>query len=511
MELKHLAVHLRDAVRSHVQGTAFTSAEQTVTYGQLDAMVERAAAYLVEAGITVGDRVALLLPNSDAFVVMMHAAFRIGAAIVPLNPLYPPADLLYMLEDSGARAVIAPAQVAEYAPLLQAQWPGIVIIAWGPGAMDLPAGVVAYADVVAQTGRSVAVVDRPVTDVAVILYTSGTTGRPKGVLLTHANLASNAQVVGDYLSYGASDAVVVALPLFHVFSLTVCMNASIYRGAHMILLPNFSPTEVLATITQQRATIFAGVPTMYTFMLNAGRDGVYDLTSLRWAIAGGDALPVAVAEQFAQRYGVTILEGYGLSETSPVVSFAPIDGRPHKLGSIGVPLPDVRVRVVDEADEDVRQGDVGELVVQSPGVMLGYHNRAAETAQALRGGWLHTGDMARMDEDGYIFIVDRKKDMIIVGGYNVYPHEVEQVLFRHPDVLEAAVVGVPDADYGQAIVAFIVTQGGAQLSEASLRAHCAAHLVKYKQPAKYRMVDELPKNATGKVLRRQLRETFMSE
>ncbi|MCY0870333.1 MAG: AMP-binding protein, partial [Firmicutes bacterium] len=249
MESNHLGEHLRQVARTHAHRTALAFAGQTLTYGELDEQVERAAAYLGDAGIEAGDRVALLLPNSDAFVVMMHAAFRIGAAVVPLNPLYPPAELLYMLTDSGARAVIAPVQVAAYAPMLQAQSPGIVIVAWGPMTDELPAGVVPYAEVIAPTDRKVAIIARPVTDVAVILYTSGTTGRPKGVLLSHANLGWNAQVVGDYLSYGPNDTVVVALPLFHVFSLTVCLNASIYRGARMILLPNFSPKEVLSTIT----------------------------------------------------------------------------------------------------------------------------------------------------------------------------------------------------------------------------------------------------------------------
>jgi long-chain acyl-CoA synthetase len=340
-------------------------------------------------------------------------------------------------------------------------------------------------------------------DTAIILYTSGTTGKPKGAMLTHKNLFSNAKDVGEYLKMKKEDRVVTALPMFHVFCLTVSLNAPLLSGATMLIVPKFSPKEIFTLIKDYEATVFAGVPTMYNFLYQYPEGNPDDLKSLRLCISGGASMPVALLKNFEQKFNVLVSEGYGLSEASPVTSFNPLD-RPRKPGSIGTSILRVKNKVVDELGEEVPIGAVGELIVRGPNVMKGYYKMPEETAAVIRNGWLHTGDMARMDEEGYFYIVDRKKDLIIVGGYNVYPREVEEVIYNHPDVIEVAVVGVPDPDQGEAVNAYVVRKN-LELNKELVLEYCKEHLAKYKVPTTIEFLEELPKNTTGKILRRALK------
>lgn len=510
--MEHLDQHLKMSVLRDADAVAYSFEDRRVDYRTFDRDVQDVAVSLLLLGFKKGEGIALILPNSDAFLVLYHAALRIGMYCVPVNPLYTPSELLFMIRDSAVRCIAAPSQMASLAPVIQSEVPGVKLILVGDDASDKADGIHSYASLLHNeiegkddVEKEISRIPRDPDDLAVILYTSGTTGKPKGAMLTHANLASNAMTVGDYLKYTASDRILTVLPMFHVFCLTVCVNAAIYRGAEMILLSHFSPTELFEIIPARRATIFAGVPTMYNFLLQASQERTLDFSSLRYCISGGAAMPVALLTAFEARMGVTVLEGYGLSEASPVSAFAPVDGRPRKVGSIGVTLPGVEQKVVDESDREVGVSEVGELVIRGPNVMKGYWNLPDATAQALRGGWLHTGDMARVDEDGYFYLVDRKKDMIIVGGFNVYPREIEEVLYRCEGVKEAAVIGVPDEAYGEVPVAFVVP-GRETLQPEDVKAFCTENLAKYKRPARVIFIEELPKNTVGKILRRDLRQ-----
>lgn len=340
-------------------------------------------------------------------------------------------------------------------------------------------------------------------DIAIILYTSGTTGKPKGAMLTHKNLYSNAKDVSEYLKMNPDDKVVTVLPMFHVFCLTVALNAPLLSGATLLIAPKFSPREIFDLVKEHQGSVFAGVPTMYNFLLQYPDGNPDDLKSLRLCISGGASLPVALLKNFEQKFKVVISEGYGLSEASPVTCFNPLD-RPRKPGSIGTSILRVENKILNELGEEVPVGEVGELVVRGPNVMKGYYKMPEETAAAIRNGWLYTGDLARMDEDGYFYIVDRKKDLILVGGYNVYPREVEEVIYNHPDVVEVAVLGIPDPNLGESVKAFVVSKKP-ELTTEQLLDYCSEHLAKYKIPSSIEFIDELPKNTTGKILRRALK------
>lgn len=324
-------------------------------------------------------------------------------------------------------------------------------------------------------------------------------------MLTHKNIYSNARDVADYLGFSGDDRVVATLPVFHVFALTVVVNAPLLRGATILLVPRFSPGDIFKVTKEKEATVFAGVPTMYNFLYQFPEGRKEDFDSIRLAISGGASLPVALLHNFEEKFDVRISEGYGLSESSPVTCFNPTD-RERIPGSIGTNITNVENKVVDELGNEVPDGEVGELIVRGPNVMKGYYKMPEETAAALRDGWLYTGDLARRDEDGYFYIVDRKKDLVIVGGYNVYPREVEEVLFEHRDVVEAAVIGVPDPDFGEAVHAFVVLKDGVKEDVESLESYCGKRLAKYKVPKQFEFLNELPKNTTGKILRRSLKE-----
>jgi long-chain acyl-CoA synthetase len=466
-----------------------------LTYSQLDEMTARAAAMLRDRGVRPGDRVGLMLPNVPAFVVLYYGILRAGAIVVPMNVLLKRREVGYYLEDSGARLIFAFDDVREEAEAgaTEANAKAMVLERGG-----LPNWLEPYEPdpVVEPTDPD---------DTAVILYTSGTTGQPKGAELTHANLDGNAAIVARTLTQvGPGDVVLGALPLFHSFGQTAAMNASLRNGACLTLLPRFDPEQALETMQSQSVTVFLGVPTMYSAMLNVPGRERHELDSLRTCISGGQSLPVELLRGFEQAFGCKILEGYGLSETSPVACQNRPD-RERRPGSIGMPISDVEMKVVDDRGQEVPHGEVGEILIRGPNVMKGYWRRPEATDETIRDGWLHSGDLGRRDADGYFYIVDRKKDLIIRGGYNVYPREVEEVLYEHPAVLEAAVVGVQDPVHGEEIGAAVVLRDGATATADDLREHVKSQLAAYKYPRQVWFVDELPKGPTGKILKRQIK------
>ncbi|MCX7571698.1 long-chain-fatty-acid--CoA ligase [Tumebacillus sp. DT12] len=497
----NLSENLRRAAANHPDVAAILFLDKTIQYRDLDAQVDRFAAGLAQLGLKKGSRVAMLLGNSPEFIIAYYAIARLGAVSVPINPLYTPGEIQYILADAGVEAVVSVAPLAPAYQMMKPTLPALqhVILVGG----EAP-GFLSFGEVFAD---STGLIEPGIADddVAVILYTSGTTGKPKGAMLSHRNVCSNAQYTGDFLQFLQTDTVVAVLPMFHVFCMTVCLNAPIYRGATLLVLPRFSPTETSKAILTAKATVFAGVPTMYNYLLQHPECEPSDLQSLRLAISGGAAMPVAVLKAFEQKFNVMVSEGYGLSEASPVVTFNPLD-RERKPGTIGVSIPSVEVRVVGEDGRECGPGEVGELICRGPNVMLGYLNKPEETALALRDGWLYTGDLVTIDEEGYVTVVDRKKDMIIVGGFNVYPREVEEVLFKHPAVAEAAVVGIPDMNRGEAVKAFVALKQENGVSAEDLIAFCKENLAPYKVPAEIDVLAELPKNSTGKILRRELKK-----
>jgi long-chain acyl-CoA synthetase len=465
-----------------------------LSYSQLDEMSAQAAALLRSRGVKPGDRVGLMLPNVPGFAVLYYGILRAGAIVVPMNVMLKRREIAYHLEDSGARLLFSFEEAREEAAAGADEAGAEAIVLEGEGLVDLLDAYEADPQVVATEPN----------ETAVILYTSGTTGRPKGAELTHANLDGNAQVVSRTLiEVGHGDVVLGALPLFHSFGQTAAMNASLRAGACLALLPRFDPGEALELMQSLGVTVFLGVPTMYGAILNHPERERYDLGSLRTCISGGQSLPVELLHGFEAAFGCKILEGYGLSETSPVACQNPPD-RERKPGSIGIPIEGVEMKIAGESGEELADGEVGEVLIRGPNVMKGYWRRPEATAEAIRDGWLHTGDLGRRDADGYFYIVDRKKDLIIRGGYNVFPREVEEALYEHPAVREAAVVAVPDERLGEEVGAAVVLQPGAEATADDLQQHVKSQLAAYKYPRLIWFLDELPKGPTGKILKREI-------
>jgi long-chain acyl-CoA synthetase len=465
-----------------------------LSYGELDDRSARLATLLREKGLEPGDRVGVMLPNVPEFPVAYYGVLRAGCVVVPMNVLLKRREIAFYLEDSGAKLLLA--------------WHGFLEEA-RDGAADAGAELVGvepapFAASLAELEPIPGLVETAEDDTAVILYTSGTTGKPKGAELTHMNLFRNADVSSRTTSEIAQgDVVLGALPLFHSFGQTVSMNASLKVGACLTLVPRFDPGEALATMQRDGVTHFYGVPTMYGALLHHPERESFDTSSLRICITGGASMPVEVLRGFEDAFGAKVMEGYGLSETSPVACSNHPD-RERKAGSIGTPIEGVEMQVVDEDDNRVAQGEVGEVVIRGHNIMKGYWQRPDATAEAMRGGWFHSGDMARTDEDGYFYIVDRKKDLIIRGGYNVYPREVEEVLYEHPKIREAAVVGVPHDEWGEEIGAAVVLHEGEELAPEEVGAYVKERIAAYKYPRVVWFLDELPKGPTGKILKREI-------
>ena len=489
----NLADNLTRAAQLHPDNVAIRLDDATLTYAQLDAATQLMAGLLVERGVQPGDRVGILLPNVPHWAVIYFGVLRAGAVAVPMNPLLKEREVAYYLSDSGAKLIFA--------------WHGFLDEAQaGAKLADAELQVVDPADFQAllQSSTPVAgVVDRDPEDTAVVLYTSGTTGQPKGAELTHLNISRNVElVVEDLLSLTSDDVIFGGLPLFHVFGQTAALNAAVAAGATLTLLPRFEPTKALEVLARDEVTVFEAVPTMFVALLNHPGRTSYDVSGIRVCVTGGSAMPVEVMRGFEEALGCVILEGYGLSETSPLASCnLPTQRKP---GSIGLPVSGVEFRLVDDEGNDVAPGEVGEIAIKGHNVMKGYWNKPDATAAAIKDGWFHTGDVARKDDEGFYFIVDRKKDLIIRGGYNVYPREIEEVFYEHPAVAEVAVIGYPHAELGEEIGAVIALKPGATADPDELRAFVKDKVAAYKYPRKVQLVDALPKGPTGKILKREI-------
>jgi long-chain acyl-CoA synthetase len=507
----NLSTKLHETAQVWPDKCAYHFMGQSCSYAELDSAITKFASGLSKLGIKQGDHIALLLGNSPHFIISLYGALRLGVTVIPINPIYTPDEIGYILNNGDVKAVIAIDLAIPLAEKMHPLLPNVQNFVYCEtggeltdlGNLSVYPKLKSFTNVVTSGDLTFQGPELNEDDTAIILYTSGTTGKPKGAMLTHRNLYSNAQDVGDYLKMNIDDRVITTLPMFHVFCLTVVLNAPLLNGATLLITPKFSPKEIFQIAKEYEATVFAGVPTMYNFLYQYPDGNPEDLKHLRLCISGGAAMPVALLKNFEEKFNVVVSEGYGLSEASPVTSFNPLD-RPRKPGSIGTSIWHVENKVVDELGDEVPIGAVGELVVRGPNVMKGYYKMPEETSAALRDGWLHTGDMARMDDEGYLYIVDRKKDLIIVGGYNVYPREVEEILYDHPDVVEAAVVGIPDPNQGEAVAAYVVKKNPA-LTEEQLLNYCREHLAKYKLPSAIEFIDELPKNTTGKILRMALK------
>jgi long-chain acyl-CoA synthetase len=489
-----LANLLTDTAARHRDRPALKLDDAVVTYGQLDEGAARVAGLLKAKGLAPGDRVGVMLPNVPYFAVVYYGILRAGGVVVPMNPLLKGREVAFYLGDPEARFLFAWHGFAEPAQA-GAEEAGAELFLVEPGKFE---GLLGEAEPVRED------VERDGGDTAVILYTSGTTGTPKGAELTHDNLLLNCLHGSAELVHVKPDDVILgALPLFHSFGQTCCLNGAIRVGACLTLIPRFDPGKALEIIARDRVTIFEGVPTMYHAMLNHPERERFDASSLRLCVSGGSAMPVEVLRGFDEAFGAAILEGYGLSETSPVASFNHPD-RERKPGSIGTPIAGVEMKVVDDEDNDLGVDEVGEIVIRGHNVMKGYWNRPDATEEVMRGGWFHSGDMAKVDDDGYFFIVDRKKDMIIRGGYNVYPREIEEVLYEHPAVAEAAVLAVPHAELGEEVGAAVALKAGAEAAPEELQAFVKERVAAYKYPRHVWLVDELPKGPTGKILKREI-------
>jgi long-chain acyl-CoA synthetase len=507
MSLTIASILAESAVR-HADRTAVVLGPTRLTYAQLWGHALQYSAVLRDKGIGPGDKVALLLPNTPHFPLAYYGTLALGGVAVPVHALLKAEEIQYVLEDSGAKALVCAA------PLLGegakgAELAGIPVLA----VMDGGDATVERIDEAAKTATPIeALVAREPEDTAVILYTSGTTGQPKGAEITHLNVVMNVVASAMHsFDIDSSDVVLGCLPLFHTFGQTCCMNTAFYVGASVVLLPRFDGAQALQLLVDEKCTIFMGVPTMYVGLLEAAKSS--DLRpTLKSALSGGAALPVPLLEQFTEVFGTAVLEGYGLTETSPVATFNQV-GFPPKPGTVGKAIWGVDVEVAKAELEDrielLPTGELGEIVVRGHNVFKGYLNKPEATAAAVVDGWFRTGDLGTKDEDGYVSIVDRKKDMVIRGGYNIYPREVEEALLRHPAVGQVAVIGLPDPQYGEEVCAVVVRDpAGGEASGEEISAWSKQHLAAYKYPRRVIFADSLPLGPSGKVLKRELVQQY---
>ena len=521
---------MRRTAEANPEKQALDFMGRRMSYGRLWEETRRFARALQDLGVQPGDRVAIMLPNSPQFVIAFYGALLAGAVAVNTNPLYTPRELSHQLRDAGAETLVILdllwpryAEVADEVPVKRVITTGLQDYLPFPKNWLFPLKA-------KKEGRWVNLPRDPkrhdwkrllqappspkehpiqTDDLALLQYTGGTTGVSKGAMLTHRNLISNVYQVDAWEpgQVWKNGVMLSVIPFFHVYGMTVSMNYSVMRGMKMVLLPRFEIAEVVSAIEKHRVTHFPGVPTMYVAFNTFPGIENRNIRTIKVCLSGAAPLPVEVATKFEELTGAKLVEGYGLTEAAPVTHCNPLYGE-RKVGSIGLPFPSVDAYCADPEGRPLPPGEAGELVVKGPNVMLGYWNRPEETAQTLKDGWLFTGDVARMDEEGFFYIVDRKKDMIIAGGYNIYPREVEEVIYQHPAVKEAAVVGVPDAYRGETVKAFVVLKEGyaGEVGEDELRAFAKERLAAYKVPKLWEFRDDLPKTAVGKILRRMLRK-----
>ena len=473
--------------------TAISFHSKKLTYAQMEAEVQKYAGYFKSIGVQEGVNVALLCPNSPEFILAYWGITRAGAVVVPINLMFTPEEIIYVLDNSDSRVlVVHPVIVAKF----------------GAQALEhLGARQVVVLD---ESTKQLIAASEPCTGfdggedtLAAILYTSGTTGKPKGAMLTHSNLFSDVVSLSKSTIVGPYDNFLCVLPMFHSFAWTVCVLLPLFRGGTTVILESFQPNELLKTIVEEKITFLLAVPPMYSIFLRKALPEQFK--NVYVAVSGGAPLPKEIYDAFTSRFPVFFVEGYGLTEAGPVVAINPVEGM-KKQGSIGRPIPDIEVIIGDEKGREVPAGEVGEILIKGNNVMQGYYKDAQATAEAFVNGWLRTGDMAVRDEDGYIFIVDRKKEIIIVSGFNVYPREIEDILYRHPKVEEAAVIGIPDETRGEAPKAFVVPKEGETIEKKELMAFLKSNLAQYKLPREIVIAETLPKNAAGKIMKKLLKQ-----
>lgn len=512
----NLSVILEDSASRYASKDAFTFMDTTLSFAQVNGAANQVANGLKAKGIKKGDKVALSCFNLPYFPIVYFGILKAGAAVVPLSVLLKKDEIAYHLNDSEAKAYFCFVGSPEL-PMGKMGWAGFqetpgcehfFMITPKPTDPSPIEGTQTLGMLMANQSPAFETIETSAEDTAVIIYTSGTTGRPKGAELTHSNLMLNGILSADLVDIHNDDRLLIVLPLFHIFAMTVLMNAGIYKGASMVLLPRFDAESVFGLMEKHEISIFAGVPTMYWGLLNY-TEPKFDYKkiskNLRICASGGASLPVKVLEDFEARMDVAIIEGYGMSEGSPVVTFNHLSvGR--KPGSIGTPVWGVEVKLVDDNGEEVPLGEKGELLYRGHNVMKGYYNKPEANAKTLAGGWLHSGDVAIKDEDGFYYIVDRTKDMIIRGGLNVYPREVEEVMMKHEAISLVAVIGIPHEEMGEDIKAYVVLKEGASAKEEELIAFTKANIAAYKYPRQVEIIDALPMSATGKILKKELRK-----
>jgi long-chain acyl-CoA synthetase len=473
-----------------------------LTYSQLADEARRIAAALREQGIKPGDSVGFVLPNLPQYVTSLYGSYMAGVNTVPMNVLLTPPEIRYLVEDSNLKMLFV---FGMFLPnVLKAiedmENPPKIVVLGGPHGDHIP-----FAAMVAHEDRAE---PHPIKgdDTIMTIYTSGTTGKPKGAMITNANLFANLEMTDGVIELQEDDKMLCVLPLFHVFALNGLLHTAIRRRIPLVVHPKFEIADAVKSLAEDGITFFGGVPTMYFYILKQAE--VQDLTfpKLRTCISGGAAMPVDVMRQFEEKFDVPIIEGFGLTETTVSVTMNRPDNR--KPGSIGLPFEGVEIRVVDEQGADVPNGEIGEIIIKAPNVMKGYLNKPEATAEAIKDGWFYSGDLGYRDDEGFFYIVDRKKDMIIKGGYNIYPREIEEVLFQLPQVAEAAVVGIFDQAKGEAVRAVVSLKPGQTLEEEAIRSHIEANLAKYKWPQDYMIIPELPKGPTGKILKREIKKNW---
>ncbi len=497
--------------------------EMRLTYGKLNALSNRVANALTEMGIKHGDKVALSCPNLPFFPIVYFGILKVGAAVVPLNILFKSREVAYHLTDSDAKAVFVFEGTNEL-PLAQTVKEGfdqvetcenLIVMTINPTAASPIENTKTLHEITAEKSETFETVPTAPHDTCAILYTSGTTGQPKGAELTHFNLMTNITTIFTLhtpvldFTDGVQKTTLITLPLFHTTGQTVQMNTYLYSGSRVVLLPRFEPRATLEIMVRERVNAWVGVPTMYWALLRYIEENDFDISTiadnLKAPTSGGAPMPVEVMKEFEAKFGISVVEGYGLSETSPLATFNQFE-KPSKAGTVGQPIFGVQVKCVDENDAEVPTGERGEIVIRGSNVMKGYYKRPEATAEAFKGGWFHTGDIGIFDEDGYLSIVDRKKDMILRGGYNIYPRELEEVIMTHPAVSLVAVIAVPCEKMGEEVKAYVVKKQGAQLSEDEFIVWCKTQFANYKYPRFVEFRDELPVGGTGKILKRALRE-----
>ncbi|MDQ0217310.1 long-chain fatty acid--CoA ligase [Peribacillus cavernae] len=503
---------LQNTAKNYPAHNAITFFGKKITYQELSHAVNLFASSLQKNGLQKGDRVAIMLPNCPQYVIAYNGVLTVGAIVTQLNPMSVEREIEYILNDSGAETIIV--LDALYPKVKQVQQSvnlkNIIVVSLQPSGQDFAPDYTFDGFLTAGNGQVIPVEIETEHDIAVLQYTGGTTGRSKGAMLTHKNILANVvqtyEFFKDDVEFG-KERFLTIIPLFHVFGMTSAMNYAIYTASESIMLPRFEIEEVLNTIKNERPTIFPGVPTMYVAITNHPHAEDYGIDSIRSCNSGSAPMPLELLREFESKTGSQILEGYGLSEASPTTHCNPPFAE-RKAGSVGIGFPSTDYKVVDLATgtEKVPFGELGELVIKGPQVMKGYWNMPEETAVTLKDGWLYTGDIARMDEDGYLYIVDRKKDMIIASGYNIYPRDVEEVIYEHPSVQEAVVIGIPDAYRGETVKAIIVLKAGKTVTADEIIEFCRKNLAAYKVPGTVEFREQLPKTNVGKILRRALRE-----